>query len=281
MNKDNYKWGEFYPAPAKINLMLHIIGQREDGYHLLQTVFQFVNLCDELAFFSIEDDSVSLVNSIDGILESDNLVIRAALLLKNETQCKKGVRIEIKKNIPMGGGLGGGSSDAATTLVVLNELWNLNLSKETLLKLALQLGADVPVFVYGYAAWAEGVGEKLESINLPERWIILIKPDCHVNTKSIFLAKNLTRNSKSMKMCEFSVEKARNDCENVVFEQYPIIENAFNNLSNITKTRLTGTGCCVFGLFETEESAKKAHEKLKSQWNVFLGKTISKSPLFI
>ncbi|MFI3222599.1 MAG: 4-(cytidine 5'-diphospho)-2-C-methyl-D-erythritol kinase, partial [Methylococcaceae bacterium] len=205
-------WAEKWPAPAKLNLMLRIVGQRSDGYHLLQTVFQFIDLCDWITFHPVNDGRVSLQQTIPGVPEADDLTIRAAQLLKAVTGCKEGVCIEVEKNLPMGGGLGGGSSDAATTLVVLNQLWNLQLSVEKLMELGLTLGADVPVFVYGYSAWAEGVGEKLEKIFPAEQWVVVIKPDCHVNTKEIFSAKHLTRDSKSIKIADFIAGQHQNDC---------------------------------------------------------------------
>ncbi len=273
-------WAERWPAPAKLNLMLRITGQRSDGYHLLQTVFQFIDLCDWIIFHPVADGRVSLQKTIPGVPESDDLTVRAANLLKAETGCEQGVCIEVEKNLPMGGGLGGGSSDAATTLVVLNELWGLQLSLEKLMQLGLALGADVPVFVYGYSAWAEGVGEKLEKINIPEQWIIVIKPDCHVDTKEIFSAKDLTRNSKSIKIADFIAGQHQNDCLGVVRERYQAVEGALADLSRFSEARLTGTGACVFAQFDSEEAAISAYESLKNKWQVYLTKGINESPLF-
>ncbi|MFA6053534.1 MAG: 4-(cytidine 5'-diphospho)-2-C-methyl-D-erythritol kinase [Methylobacter sp.] len=273
-------WAERWPAPAKLNLMLRITGQRSDGYHLLQTVFQFIDLCDWIIFHPVADGRVSLKKPIPGVPEADDLTVRAANLLKAETGCEQGVCIEVEKNLPMGGGLGGGSSDAATTLVVLNELWGLQLSLEKLMQLGLALGADVPVFVYGYSAWAEGVGEKLEKINIPEQWIIVIKPDCHVDTKEIFSAKDLTRNSKSIKIADFIAGQHQNDCLGVVRERYQAVEGALADLSRFSEARLTGTGACVFAQFDSEEAAISAYESLKNKWQVYLAKGINESPLF-
>ena len=273
-------WAEKWPAPAKLNLMLRIVGQRSDGYHLLQTVFQFINLCDWITFHPVDDGRVSLQKTIPGVAEADDLTVRAANLLKAETGCESGVRIEVEKNLPMGGGLGGGSSDAATTLVVLNELWGLQLSQEKLMELGLTLGADVPVFVYGNSSWAEGVGEKLEKISLQEQWIVVIRPKCHVNTKEIFSAKNLTRNSKSIKIADFIAGQHQNDCVDVVCQRYPSVKDALVALSEFSEARLTGTGACIFAQFDSKEAAVNAYESLKNKWQVYLAKGVNESPLF-
>jgi 4-diphosphocytidyl-2-C-methyl-D-erythritol kinase len=273
-------WAEKWPAPAKLNLMLRIVGQRADGYHLLQTVFQFIDFCDWITFHAVDDKRVSLQKTMPGVAESDDLTVRAANLLKAETGCESGVRIEVEKNLPMGGGLGGGSSDAATTLVVLNELWGLKLSMEKLMELGLSLGADVPVFVYGYSSWAEGVGEKLERISLHEQWVVVIKPECHVNTKEIFLAKNLTRNSKSITIGDFIAGQHQNDCVEVVCQRYQPVKDALVVLSEFSEARLTGTGACVFAQFDSEDEAVNAYESLKNKWQVYLAKGLNESPLF-
>lgn len=273
-------WGEKWPAPAKLNLMLRITGRRADGYHLLQTVFQMLDLCDWLTFHPRADGLVSLLSPIPGVLEQDDLTVRAANLLKSHTGCGAGVCIETEKNLPMGGGLGGGSSDAATTLVVLNYLWGLNLSKQELMVLGLRLGADVPVFVFGHSAWGEGVGEKLQSIMPPEQWVVIIKPDCHVNTKEIFCSEGLTRDSKSIKMSDFLAGEDRNDCTQEVCRNYQPVKDAISALSVYASARLTGTGACVFAQFSSKESAEAAFQSLKDDWLVFLAKGLNKSPLY-
>lgn len=273
-------WAEKWPAPAKLNLMLRITGQRSDGYHLLQTVFQFIDLCDWITFHRVDDGRVRLQKPIPGVPEVDDLTIRAAKLLKAETGCEQGVCIEVEKNLPMGGGLGGGSSDAATTLVVLNELWGLQLSMERLMELGLTLGADVPVFVYGYSAWAEGVGEKLEKIDIPEQWFVVIKPDCHVDTKQIFLAKDLTRDSKSIRIADFIAGQHQNDCLGVVRERYQSVKDALVELSGFSEARLTGTGACVFAQFDSEKAAISVYQSLRKKWQVYLVKGVNESPLF-
>jgi 4-diphosphocytidyl-2-C-methyl-D-erythritol kinase len=272
-------WSTKWPAPAKINLMLRITGQRADGYHLLQTVFQFVDLCDWLTFHPVNDRRVGLVLPIAGVPEEADLTVRAAKLLQQETGCQQGVLIEMEKNLPMGGGLGGGSSDAATTLLVLNQLWGLGLRAEELMHMGLQLGADVPVFVYGHAAWAEGVGEKLQEIEVEEKWLLILKPECHVDTKEIFSMKDLTRDSKSIKMAGFVSGQHQNDCLDVVRKLYQPVQDALVDLAVFSEARLTGTGACVFAQFDSESSAKKAFESLRGKWQVYLTKGINRSPL--
>lgn len=279
-NVNSSAWLERWPAPAKLNLMLRITGQRSDGYHLLQTVFQFIDLCDWLTFHPIDDEVVRLLQPIPGVSEAEDLTVRAANLLKAETGCRQGVLIEVEKNLPMGGGLGGGSSDAATTLVVLNHLWDLQLSTAKLMELGLSLGADVPVFVYGYSSWGEGVGEKLEKITVPENWIVIIKPLCHVNTKEIFSAKELTRNSKSIRIADFIAGQHQNDCLEVVCRHYPPVKEALDDLSGFSDARLTGTGACVFAEFESEQAAVYAYGKLVANWQAYLVKGVNESPLY-
>jgi 4-diphosphocytidyl-2-C-methyl-D-erythritol kinase len=242
-------------------------------------VFQFVDLCDWIKFHPVDNGRVSLQKTILGVAEADDLTIRAANLLKAETGCTSGVCIEVEKNLPMGGGLGGGSSDAATTLVVLNKLWNLQLSTEKLMALGLLLGADVPVFVYGHASWAEGIGEKLEQIIIPERWVVIIHPDCHVNTKEIFLSKELTRNSKSIKIADFVAGQHQNDCLDVVCRSYPLVKNALGALASSSIAKLTGTGACVFAEFDSQETALNAYNSLKSKWKVYITSSKNESPL--
>jgi len=260
--------------------MLRITGQRSDGYHLLQTVFQFIDLCDWIVFEPAEDGRVSLRRVLPGVPEADDLTVRAANLLKAETGCRQGVLIEVEKNLPMGGGLGGGSSDAATTLVVLNRLWNLRLPIEKLMVLGLKLGADVPVFVYGHAAWGEGVGERLEKIRVPEKWTVVIKPDCHVNTKEIFSSGDLTRNSKSITIEDFIAGQHQNDCLDVVCQRYQPAREALADLSGFSEARLTGTGACVFAEFDSEQAASEAFKALEKKWQAYLVKGVNESPLY-
>ena len=275
-----FGWGEKWPAPAKLNLMLRIVGRRDDGYHLLQTVFQMTDLCDWLTFRPLAEDRVELTTPIPRVPAEDDLTVRAAYLLKKHTGYRLGVSIEVQKILPMGGGLGGGSSDAATTLVALNKLWRLNLAQEELMHLGLKLGADVPVFIFGETAWAEGVGEKLVSMQVPEKWVVIIKPTCNVNTKEIFLTESLTRDSKCIKMSDFIEGVAVNDCQSVVCSLYPEVAEAMKALSRFGEACLTGTGACVFALFENELDANLAYQSLKSDWQVFFAKTYNVSPLY-
>lgn len=275
------EWSKKWPAPAKLNLMLRITGRRDDGYHLLQTVFQFVDLCDWLQFTPLDTDHVLLKKTIPGVNEADDLTVKAARLLKAESGYTGGVSIDVEKNLPMGGGLGGGSSDAATTLVVLNYLWQLGFSLERLINIGLKLGADVPVFVFGRAAWAEGVGEVLQKINVKEQWVVIIKPDCHVNTKEIFSAKELTRDSKFIRIPDFLAGQQQNDCLDVVRKLYPSVDKAFLDLSRFAEARLTGTGACVFAQFGSESDAREAFKSLKPKWQVFVAKGLNRSPLYL
>ncbi len=273
-------WDKKWPAPAKLNLMLRITGRRTDGYHLLQTVFQMLDLCDWITFHPLDEDEVILRSPIPGVPEESDLTIRAAKLLKEAAGCRQGVCIEVEKNLPMGGGLGGGSSDAATTLVVLNQLWDVGLSIEELMMLGLKLGADVPVFVFGYAAWGEGVGEDLVKINVPEQWVVVIQPDVHVDTGEIFLNKELTRNSKPITIADFLAGDRQNDCLEVVRKTYQSVDKALAALSEYAEARLTGTGACVFAQFASKELACKAYSALEGEWQVYLAKGKNKSLLY-
>lgn len=278
-NAEKSLWLYTWPAPAKLNLMLRIVGKREDGYHLLQTVFQFVELSDWIRFEYEPSGQVLLKKEIPGVAAQSDLTVRAANILKKYTGCSAGVIIDVEKNIPMGGGLGGGSSDAATVLVALNKIWGLELSQDKLMELGASLGADVPVFIFGYASWGEGIGEKLTKVDLPECWVVIIKPDCHVNTKEIFSSENLTRNSKSITMCDFIAGEQDNDCTPVVSNKYPMVKEAMSDLAVFTRSKLTGTGACVFGEFSTEYDALIARGLLEKKWNVFLTKSVNQSGL--
>lgn len=275
-------WGQRWPAPAKINLMLRIVGRKEDGYHLLQTVFQILDWCDWLTFYPLDTDKIGLKATLPGVVEENDLTVRAAQLLKQESGYQgPGVMIDVEKNLPMGGGLGGGSSDAATTLVVLNKLWNLHLPDEKLLQIGLKLGADVPVFVYGYSSWGEGVGECLKKISLPEQWFVIIRPDAHIETGKIFNHPNLTRNSKPITIADFLAGSQENDCLPVVRELYQSVDHALAALSVFGKAKLTGTGSCVFVQFTSESEARKVCSELSGKWQVFLAKGLNQSPLYL
>ena len=275
----DFGWGVRWPAPAKLNLMLRIVGQREDGYHLLQTVFQILDITDGLVFSKTDDNRVRLKKTIPGVKEEDDLTVRAANLLKKEAGYHGGVCIDIEKNLPMGGGLGGGSSDAATVLVVLNQLWQLGITEQRLMELGVQLGADVPVFIKGTSTWAEGVGEKLTEINLPKAWYVVLKPQCHVDTGKIFSAKDLTRDSKSITISAFNSGQDQNDCVAVVKKLHAEVEQALDDLSKYGDARLTGTGACVFVQFSDQLSARNVYNELATDNEVYIAEGLAISPL--
>jgi 4-diphosphocytidyl-2-C-methyl-D-erythritol kinase len=272
------------PAPAKLNLFLHICGRRDDGYHNLQTVFQFLTIADDLTFTLRHDGQIQLKTPFAGVAADDNLIVRAAKLLQQASQTSFGADISINKRLPMGAGIGGGSSNAATTLVGLNQLWQTNFSREQLQALGVQLGADVPIFIYGKSAWAEGVGEKLVAIDLPEHWYLLLIPDCHVSTKEIFSHKELTRDTKITTMATFleqgSQGQFKNDCEILVRKLYPEVDQAFEILNNFTKAQMTGTGACVYAQFNTEQEARKVQQQLPKPINSLVTKASNISSLY-
>ncbi|PXW86893.1 4-diphosphocytidyl-2-C-methyl-D-erythritol kinase [Nitrosomonas sp. Nm84] len=271
-----------FPAPAKLNLFLHVVGRRPDGYHLLQTVFRLIDFSDQLSFKLRTDGIIKLHNPITGVPENKDLCVRAATLLKQTTNTQQGVDIFLQKRIPMGGGLGGGSSDAATTLLALNHLWELNLSKDHLLELGLQLGADVPIFIFGQNAFAEGVGEKLTAIELPPAWYLVLVPSVQVSTAEIFASKELTRNTLPIKIPPFSVWQGHNDLELVVCQTYPEIARCLEwlkQLENTTIAAMSGSGACVFAEFETESAAQSAFEQIPDNMKGFVAKGLDLHPL--
>ena len=272
------------PAPAKLNLFLHITGRRPDGYHELQTLFQFLDYGDELTFTLNPDRTgVRMSESLPGVPDEDNLIVRAArLLAETASESIPGVDISITKRLPMGGGLGGGSSNAATTLLGLNKLWNLDLSIDHLAELGLALGADVPVFVRGHAAFAEGVGEILTPAEPPEDWFLVIKPPCDIATAKIFSQQGLTRNTPKIKIrpaFEGDASRYRNDCQDVVCQLYPEVNQSLEWLSQFGPARLTGTGACIFGRFPTESAARIIWESKPSGITGFVAKGLNVSPL--
>jgi len=269
----------FVPAPAKLNLMLHIVGRRDDGFHLLQTVFQFLDFGDEIGFTLRTDGVIRRATTLTAVPEDQDLMVLAAHLLAEKLDVVPGVDIEIRKNIPMGAGLGGGSSDAATVLLVLNKLWEINLSFDELSQIGLQLGADVPVFINGYAAWAEGVGEKLEPIILPETWFLVVNPGCHVSTKEVFCDSDLTRSSQLTTIAAFMTNGGRNDCQSVVVKRYPEIANAMQWLGEYSSPQLTGTGACIFASFDTKDQAKEVLKQMPSNYTGFVAKGLNQSPV--
>ena len=271
---------EVWPAPAKLNLMLRIVGRRSDGYHLLQTVFQFLDVCDYLTFSPTGDGSIRRREALPGVAEDDDLVVRAARLLQRETGVSQGVEIGLDKRLPMGGGLGGGSSDAATTLVALNTIWKTGLSQQALADLGLRLGADVPVFVHGFAAWAEGVGESLQPIDLPEKWYLVLVPDCHVSTAAVFGDPELTRDSEHITIRDFLNGEVANDCTDVVCRRYPPVADAIRWLGQFATARLTGTGACVFASFDDRDSALAVQQQVPAGMVSIVAQGRNRSSLF-
>jgi 4-diphosphocytidyl-2-C-methyl-D-erythritol kinase len=269
-------------SPAKLNLMLHITGRRADGYHQLQTVFQLLDYGDKLTFDSRSDDRITLTPAIAGVAHEDNLIVKAARSLQQLSPTPQGADIQLHKVLPLGGGIGGGSSNAATTLLALNQLWGLQLSLEQLAATGLQLGADVPVFIHGRSAWAEGVGEQLQAIDIPETCYLVVQPGCEVSTAKVFSHKQLTRNTSPITIAAFFEQGIRNDCEAVVRKLYPPVDLAMKWLSSHTPAnnpaRLTGTGCCVFASFADHFSAQQILQQLPAGMNAFIANGVGISP---
>ncbi len=266
-------------SPAKLNLMLHITGRRDDGYHLLQTVYQFIDLCDQMEFHLTLDGSIQRNNSNTPVAEADDLVIKAARLLQKQYRVEVGVQISVDKRIPIGGGLGGGSSNAATTLLALNQLWGLNLGLAELATIGLKLGADVPVFVMGEAAWASGIGEQLSPIELNQPWYVVIHPGVQVSTAKIFEAEELTRDCEAITIRAFLSGSGSNVCENVACKLYPEIQQAIDWLNQFGNARMTGTGACVFAAFDSLEQAEGVKSRALEKWNTFVAKAMNKNPV--
>jgi 4-diphosphocytidyl-2-C-methyl-D-erythritol kinase len=267
------------PAPAKLNLFLHVVGRRADGYHLLQTLFRFIDIEDTLHFTLREDGAVRRIGELAGVPEQQDLCVRAARLLQRETGCALGVDIALEKHIPMGGGLGGGSSDAATTLLALNRLWQLGLPRERLMQLGLQLGADVPVFIFGENAFAEGVGEQLQAYPLPEAWYVVLIPPLHVPTAAVFARPELTRDTISFKIRDLSAHRLHNDLQPVVCKLYPEVERHLAWLGRFAPAMMTGSGACVFAEFATEQAAREVLEKLPADMHGVVARGLPHHPL--
>ena len=281
-------------APAKINLFLHILGRREDGYHELQTVFQFLDICDEIKIVVRPDGEVRQTTSVNGVEPEDDLTIRAARALQKKSAGALGADIGVHKVIPIGAGLGGGSSDCAVVLLALNQLWALGLSVDELAKLGRELGADVPVFVRGRAAWGEGVGENLTPVTLPQSWYLVVVPACEVPTAAVFGASSLTRNSAPTTIracfggagnageCEADIlhlfEHTRNDCEALVRERYAAVDAAMQWANEIGNARMTGTGAAVFVPFASEEQARNWADQVPQGWQSFVARGLNESP---
>jgi 4-diphosphocytidyl-2-C-methyl-D-erythritol kinase len=274
-----------FPAPAKLNLFLHVVGRRNDGYHLLQTAFRFIDYGDELSFVVRADGAIRRTTPMQGVPAERDLSVRAAQALQRETGCREGADIGIVKRLPMGGGLGGGSSDAATTLIALNRLWRTGLTRDRLQQLALTLGADVPVFVFGKNAFAEGIGERLQALQLPPAWYLILVPELAVSTAEIFSAAELTRNTNAITIAAFSVGlvrniPGRNDLEPVVCRRYPQVARHLEWLRRYGDARMTGSGACVFCAFDSEEHARRALSELPADMRGFVARGLDRHPLW-
>ena len=268
-----------WPAPAKLNLFLHITGRRADGYHELQTVFQFLDFGDTLSFTLRDDGAIRRANAVPGVDADQDLALRAARALQRDTSCKHGCEIRIDKRIPLGGGLGGGSSDAATTLVALNRLWHTQLPVHALAGIGLTLGADVPVFVYGHAAWAEGIGERLAPVWPAEAWYLVVTPDCAVNTREMYADPDLPRATPRVSWDDFAGGRTHNDFEPVVRRRYPAVAAALDWAGRYGTARLSGSGASVFVTFPSQADAVRAHGELPAGWRGVVAKGVNESPL--
>ncbi|WP_094752198.1 4-(cytidine 5'-diphospho)-2-C-methyl-D-erythritol kinase [Psychromonas sp. CD1] len=268
-----------WPSPAKLNLFLYINQQRDDGYHELQTLFQFIDHCDSLTIKPNLSGIVTLSTTLENLPQEDNLIYKAAILLKEYAPKNYGVHIDLIKKIPLGGGLGGGSSNAATTLIALNYHWELNLSKKELADIGLSLGADVPIFIHGKAAIAEGVGEKLVDVYPVENYYLVAMPDCHVSTTTIFKHPDLPRQRKKQPLTLLMSQNWHNDCESCVKNNYPMVAKVIHWLIEYAPTRLTGTGACVFSTFATALDARFIQKKTPKWLNTFVCKGLNRSPL--
>ena len=279
--------GPDYLAPAKLNLFLHVVGRREDGYHLLQSVFTLIDRYDRLRFRVREDGVIRRVSEVAGVPAEQDLAVRAASVLKEASGTSLGADIELEKTIPMGGGLGGGSSDAATVLIALDRLWNTRLGSAALQELALSLGADVPFFVFGQPAWADGIGERLRPVELPGLWYLVLTPGVHVPTQAVFTAPELTRDTEALKMEDFSAQpgiftdshRFRNDLEPVVTSRFPAVREHLEWLRRHGNARMTGSGSCVFAGYDSREAAQRVLDQLPGSMRGFIARGLTHHPL--
>lgn len=267
------------PSPAKLNLFLYITGKRSNGYHDLQTLFQFLDFGDEIELEVTDSPEIVLTNGVEGVSQEENLIYRAAKLLQEKTACKQGARLAVHKKLPMGGGVGGGSSNAATVLVGLNHYWQTGLSLEALAELGLSLGADVPIFVRGFAAFAEGVGEELTVCQPKERWYVVLKPAVSISTAVVFQDPNLPRNTPKRSLETLLAQKWENDCEKVVRDHYSEVEDLMSKLLKYATFRLTGTGACIFAEFDSEAEARAVFAHKPTNVFGFVAKGQNVSPL--
>lgn len=269
-----------WSAPAKINHFIHVLGKRNDGYHDIQTIFQFISLADRLELALRKDGRVVGSYELEGLNFEDDLIYKAALLLKRKSGTELGVSIVLDKRIPMGGGLGGGSSNAATMLVALNVLWKLNYSQTELMALGADLGSDVPIFIFGHSAWAEGRGEILEPVNLSEKVVLLLFPNVRVSTKRVFTAKTLPRNTPPLAKTELKSANLKNDFQDVTNNMYPEVERALIWLSkHCEKAQMSGTGSTLFAMFDSQIEAEKIKKIVPNNWGATVTQSLNKSPL--
>jgi 4-diphosphocytidyl-2-C-methyl-D-erythritol kinase len=272
------QWQDF-PAPAKLNLFLHIVGRRADGYHLLQSVFQLIDLCDTISLCPNQSGEVQHLNPLPNVPAETDLTVRAARLLQKATGCQFGVDIRVNKRLPMGGGVGGGSSDAATVLLALNRLWQLNLPRKRLMELGLSLGADVPFFIFGESAFVEGIGEIMTPVATEERYFVILHPPVHVATQQIFTDPSLTRNTPPIKVPHLSSAVTHNDLETVACKSYPEIAESITWLSQYADARMTGSGSCVFASFTSPDEANRVIYDLPKNMTGYVARSLSKHPL--
>lgn len=268
-----------FSSPAKLNLFLHIVGRRPDGYHELETLFQFIDHSDTLAIRVTDSSDINLLTPIEGVAQQDNLIFKAAKILQDKTHCRLGAEIKVTKILPMGGGLGGGSSNAATVLMALNILWDCQLTQTELAELGVTLGADVPIFIHGYSAFAQGIGEKLTPKNPKEYWYLVSKPDCSISTAKIFSDKDLPRNTPKITTSEVDSENCHNDCQTLVIKRYPKVANLLSWLLEYAPSRMTGTGACIFSHFNSKAEALLIQSKLPLEVESFVAKGVNNSPL--
>ncbi len=266
-------------APAKLNLFLHVTGRRADGYHLLQTAFRMLDWGDRLDFTVRDDGRICRITEVAGVPEESDLIVRAARRLQLETGCAGGADIRIDKRLPMGGGLGGGSSDAATTLIALNHLWGTGLSRERLQTIGLALGADVPFFIYGRDAFAEGVGEQFQPMTLKPAWYVVISPEVQVPTAEIFSAEDLTRDSAPIKIADFTTSSTRNDLQNIACKRYPEVSKSITWLAQFAPARMTGSGACVFAEVDSEAEAQHIVDRCPPHWKAWKASSLAQHPL--
>ncbi|MGB1262957.1 MAG: 4-(cytidine 5'-diphospho)-2-C-methyl-D-erythritol kinase [Cognaticolwellia sp.] len=268
-----------FPSPAKLNLFLHIVGRMDNGYHQLETVFQFLDHHDTIELRATENNAITLLTPIAGVDNNDNLIVKAAKLLQSTSGCQQGAEIKLDKVLPMGGGLGGGSSNAATVLLALNALWQTQLTIEQLAELGIQLGADVPIFIHGFAAFAQGIGEQLTPATPKTYWYLVSKPNCSIATQSVFTATDLTRDTPAIRYSDADIENYHNDCQTWVIKHYPEVAKLLAWLIDYAPSQMTGTGACIFSRFSSKQDACYVQSLLPSGIESFVAQGLNQSPL--